>query len=80
MPNLLKAWYLLKYHVIFWWWNILFLSYVFNNLSIRLFFTFVCTGSSLLQSFSSCGEQWLLFTVVCGLLIVVTFLVAERGL
>lgn len=33
------------------------------------FFVFVCTGSSLLQSFSSCTGQGLLFTVVCGLLL-----------
>lgn len=52
-----------------WGWNVLFLSYVFNNLFIHLFFIFVCTGSSLLQSFSSCTGQGLLFTVVCGLLL-----------
>ena len=32
------------------------------------------------QAFSSCGEQGLLFVVVCGLLIVVASLVAEHGL
>ena len=31
-------------------------------------------------AFSSCGEQWLLFVAVCGLLIVVAPLVAEHGL
>ena len=30
--------------------------------------------------FSSCGEQGLLFLVVCGLLLVVASLVAEHGL
>ena len=79
MPNLLKV-YLLKYHVIFGWWNILFLSSFFINLSICLFFIFVCTGSSLLKVFSDFGEQGLLLTVVCGLLIAVFFLVAEHGL
>ena len=32
------------------------------------------------QAFSSCGEQGLLFMVVCGLLIEVASLVAEHGL
>ena len=32
------------------------------------------------QAFSSCGEQGLLFVVVCGLLIAVASLVAEHGL
>ena len=32
------------------------------------------------RSFSSCGEQGLLFVVVCGLLIAVASLVAEHGL
>ena len=32
------------------------------------------------QAFSSCGEQGLLFAAVRGLLTVVSFLVAERGL
>ena len=32
------------------------------------------------QAFSSCGEWGLLFVAVCGLLIVVAFLVAEYGL
>ena len=31
-------------------------------------------------AFSSCGEQGLLFVAVCGLLLVVACLVAERGL
>ena len=31
-------------------------------------------------AFSSCGEQGLLFVVVCGLLIAVASLVAEHGL
>ena len=31
-------------------------------------------------AFSSCGEQGLLFIVVCGLLIVVASLVVEHGL
>ena len=31
-------------------------------------------------AFSSCGEWGLLFVVVCGLLIAVTFLVVEHGL
>ena len=33
-----------------------------------------------MQAFSSCGEWWLLFVVVRGLLIVVVSLVAEHGL
>ena len=41
-------------------------------------FIFGCVGSSLLSS--SCGEQGPLFVAVCGLLIVVAFLVAEHGL
>ena len=32
------------------------------------------------RGFFSCGEQGLLFIVVCGLLIVVASLVAEQGL
>ena len=32
------------------------------------------------RAFSSCGEQWLLFVEVCGLLIVVASLVAEHRL
>ena len=32
------------------------------------------------RAFSSCGEQGLLFVVVCGLLIAVASLVAEHGL
>ena len=32
------------------------------------------------QTFSSCGEQGLLFVVVCGLLVVVASLVVEHGL
>ena len=32
------------------------------------------------RAFSSCGEQGLLFVVVCGLLIVVASLVTEYGL
>ena len=32
------------------------------------------------QAFSSCGEQGLLFVVVCGLFIVAASLVAEHGL
>ena len=32
------------------------------------------------RAFCSCGEQGLLFIVVCGLLIVVASLVAEHGL
>ena len=32
------------------------------------------------QAFSSCGEQWLLFPEVCGLLIAVASLVAEHRL
>ena len=31
------------------------------------------------QAFSSCGEQGLLFVVVCGLLIAVASLVVEHG-
>ena len=32
------------------------------------------------RAFSSCGERGLLFVVVCGLLIVVAYLVAEHRL
>ena len=32
------------------------------------------------RTFSSCGEQGLLFVVVCGLLIAVASLVVEHGL
>ena len=32
------------------------------------------------QAFSSCGEQGLLFVVVCGLYVAVASLVAEHGL
>ena len=40
-----------------------------------------CAGSSLTCGlFSSCAEQGLLLVAVCGLLIVVASLVAERGL
>ena len=44
-------------------------------------FIFGCTGSSLLRmSFSSCGEQRLLFVAVHGLLIAMASLVAELRL
>ena len=32
-----------------------------------------------MQAFSSCGDQGLLFVVVCGLLIAMASLVAEAG-
>ena len=52
----------------------------FTNLFIYLFI-FGCVGSSLLwQAFSSCGEQELLFLVVCVLLIAVASRCGARAL
>ena len=47
------------------------------------FFNYVfigCGGSSVIDGLSSCGEQGLLFTAVCGPLIVAASLVAEHRL
>ena len=45
------------------------------------FAVFLCAGSSLLHGLSSsCGEQGLLFTVLCGFVTVAAPLVGEHGL
>ena len=56
--------------------------YIYIYIYIYIFFFFLaalglccCT-----QAFSSCGEQWLLFIAVHGLLIAEVSLVAEHGL
>ena len=61
---------------------ILYLIFIFFFVKINFYlFIFGCAGSLLLHmGFSSCREQGLLFLVVCGLLIAVASLVAERGL
>ena len=51
------------------------LFYLFMYLFLAALGLRCCT-----QAFSSCGEQGLLFIVVCGLLIAVASLVAEHGL
>ena len=49
------------------------------NLFIFIFLAALCLHCCM-RAFSSCGEQGLLFIVVCGLLIAVASLVAEHGL
>ena len=57
------------------------IHFTFLLLKKIVLFIFGCAGSSLLRGlFSSFGEWELLFVVVCGLLIVVTSLIVERGL
>ena len=53
----------------------------FKNKFIYLFLFLAVLGlRSCEQAFSSCGEWGLLFVAVCGLLVVVSSLVAEHGL
>ena len=53
----------------------------FYNFFLNLFLFMAVLGLRFCaRAFSSCGERGLLFIVVHGLLIVVAFLVAERGL
>ena len=48
---------------------------------IFLFFFWAALGlRCCARAFSSCGEQWLLFVAVRGLLVAVASLVAEHGL
>ena len=60
--------------------------YLFMYLFIYLFIYFIYLVLAALglrccmRAFCSCGEQWLLFVAVCGLLIVVASLVAVHGL
>ena len=69
----------------FFWFLVLFFFFFFNVFSsfIYLFIYLFLAALGLrfcAQAFSSCGEWGLLFVVVCGLLIVVTSLVAEHKL
>ena len=45
---------------------------------LKIFFFSGCFGSCCAWAFSSCGERWLLFVAVLGLLIAVASLVAEH--
>ena len=60
--------------------NLFFLIIVFIYLFLFIYFLAVLGLCCCVWAFSSCGERWLLFDAVCGLLIAVASLVAEYGL
>ena len=60
--------------------NIVSVLYIRTLFSSKSFFLAVLGLCCCVRAFSSCGEQGLLFVVVCGLLIAAASLVAEHGL
>ena len=60
--------------------NIVSVLYIRTLFSSKSFFLAVLGLRCCVRAFSSCGEQGLLFVVVCGLLIAAASLVAEHGL
>ena len=69
----------MEINIIFTLFFLMFLVLLFIYLFIYLFLAALGLRFCA-QAFSSCGEWGLLFVVVCGLLIVVTSLVAEHKL